>query len=73
MKAGQSRRQSVIEAIVQTVVAMVLSLVVQVYLFPWYGIYISLADDIAIIIIFTIVSFIRSFYIRRLFNYLGNK
>jgi hypothetical protein len=64
----QSRRQSAIEAVVNVLIGYLVALATQLALFPILGIEVRLGQNVAIGVIFTAVSLVRSFFIRRLFN-----
>lgn len=64
----QTRRSSLLEAFLNTFSGYVISVFVQLLVFPWYGINLSLGDNLAIVAIFTAVSIVRSYLWRRLFN-----
>jgi hypothetical protein len=69
----QSRLESLIEATINVVLGYIVALGAQLLVFPWFGIHIPLSSNIAIGIIFTLVSLVRSYALRRLFNYLHKK
>ena len=56
----QSRRMSLFESITNVVIGYLLSLITQVVVFPIFQIEVSLADNMAISVIFTVVSLVRS-------------
>ena len=58
-----------IEAIANVVVGMVLSLVTQMLVFPMYGLDVSFSANVGIMAIFTVVSLVRSYALRRVFNH----
>ena len=64
----QSRRQSLIEAITNVVVGYALAVLTQIVVFPWFGLQVSLNDNLAIGAIFVIISLLRSYALRRLFE-----
>lgn len=64
----QSRRQSLIEAIANVAVGYALAVLTQIVVFPWFGLQVSLNDDLAIGAIFVIISLLRSYALRRLFE-----
>ena len=68
---SQSRRLSIIEAVTNVVVGYALAVITQIVAFPWFGLQVSLGDNLAIGAVFVGVSLIRSFVLRRLFNRLG--
>ena len=65
----QSRTHSILESIVKVFVGSVLGLLTQLLVFPLYHIKVELAMNIQIVAIFTLVSLIYSYAIRRLFNW----
>ena len=64
----QSRRQSLIEAITNVVVGYALAVLTQIVVFPWFGLQVSLGDNLAIGAMFVIISLLRSYALRRLFE-----
>jgi len=66
----QSRLQSLFEAGANVLLGYGVALGAQLIVFPLFGIMIPLSSNIAIGIIFTFVSLVRSYLLRRLFNWL---
>ncbi len=64
----QSRRMSMVEAAANVVIGYGIAIATQMAVFPIFGIHITLADDLAIGLVFTIVSLIRSYMLRRVFE-----
>lgn len=64
----QTKVASLIETVVNTTVGFFAGIMTQVVVFPWYGINIPLHDNFSLVVIFTAVSMIRSYGVRRLFN-----
>ena len=64
----QSRRLSLVEAITNVAVGYVLAVITQIVAFPWFGIHPSLGENLAIGSIFTGISLLRSYALRRLFE-----
>ena len=64
----QSQRQSLIEAITNVAVGYALAVLTQIVVFPWFGLKVSLNDNLAIGAIFVIISLLRSYALRRLFE-----
>lgn len=64
----QTRLMSFIEAITNIVVGYTVAIVTQLLVFPLFGLAASLADNLLIGLIFTIVSLARSYALRRFFN-----
>jgi hypothetical protein len=68
----QSRTMSLVEASTNVVVGYLLAVVTQFAVFPLFGLTVSVADNLVIGGIFTAVSLLRSFALRRLFESLRN-
>ena len=68
---GQSRSMSLLEAVTNVVVGYGVAVLAQLVVFPLFGLAVSLADNLFIGAIFTLVSLARSYALRRLFNALG--
>lgn len=64
----QSRRMSLIEALVNIGIGYFISLAGQVVIFGAIGIKVSLGQDIMIGLFFTALSLARSYILRRIFN-----
>ncbi|MBU2897715.1 DUF7220 family protein [Vibrio hepatarius] len=64
----QSKKQSLIESMVNVVIGYMVALFSQLAIFPYFGVYLPLTDNLLISAFFTIVSIIRSYLVRRLFN-----
>lgn len=64
----QTRLMSLIESVANIVVGYGVAVLTQLLVFPLFGLAASLADNLVIGLIFTIVSLARSYALRRLFN-----
>jgi hypothetical protein len=64
----QSRVMSLIEALANVLVGYSVAVATQVMVFPIFGLHASLDQNLAIGLIFTVVSLVRSYALRRLFN-----
>lgn len=64
----QSRGASFAEALTNVAVGFAFAFVVQIAVFPMFGISISASDNVLIAVIFTAVSIARSFTLRRIFE-----
>ncbi len=64
----QSRVQSMLEAWANVAIGYVVALLSQLAIFPLFGIRVTLADNLLIGGYFTLISLIRSYAVRRLFN-----
>jgi len=66
----QSRWQSLLESFANIAVGFLVALLTQLWIFPWFDINIPLAENLSISGIFTCVSLLRSYALRRLFNWI---
>ena len=64
----QSRLMSLVEAVANVVVGYGVAVVTQILIFPIFGLHTTLAQNLQIGLLFTGVSIIRSFLLRRLFE-----
>lgn len=64
----QSRAMSLVEAIANVVVGYGVAVLTQMLVFPSFGLHTTLAENLLIGAIFTVVSIARSFALRRLFE-----
>jgi hypothetical protein len=65
---SQTKRLSVVESITNTAVGFCISLVVWHWLCKWYDIPMPIKTNLEITSIFTVVSILRGYFIRRFFN-----
>ena len=64
----QTKKQSLIESLTSTTIGIIIGIVLNLTILPIFGYPVSLSDSLWISVIFTIVSIIRSYIIRRWFN-----
>ena len=64
----QSKKNSFIESLLNTIVGFLISLLVQLLIYPILNIPVTIFQNIIITSVFTIVSIIRGYIIRRYFN-----
>lgn len=64
----QSKKDSLIESLTSTTIGVIIGIVLNLTILPIFGYPVSLSDSLWISVIFTIVSIIRSYIIRRWFN-----
>lgn len=67
----QSRVMSLIEAGANVAVGFGVAVAVQVVVFPWFGLHADMGEHLLIGAAFTVVSIVRSYALRRLFNAYG--
>ena len=64
----QTKKQSLIESLTSTTIGIIIGIVLNLTILPIFGYPVSLSDSLWISVIFTVVSIIRSYIIRRWFN-----
>ena len=64
----QSKKESMIESLTSTTIGIIIGIVLNLTILPIFGYPVSWSDSLWISVIFTIVSIIRSYVIRRFFN-----
>ncbi len=71
--ASQSRIMSAVESVANVAIGYCVALAGQMLVFPIYGIEASLTTNVAIGAWFTGISLVRSYYVRRLFNWIHHR
>jgi len=66
----QTRYQSMIETATSVAIGYLVALASQLAIFPLFGIYVTLSDNMLIGAWFTVISIIRGYFVRRFFNWL---
>ena len=66
----QSRRMSLTESLANVAIGYGIAVAAQVVVFPLFGIHIGLGDDLALGAVFTVISLVRSYALRRVFEHL---
>ena len=64
----QSRLASFIEALTNVAIGMVVSFFGQIMVSHWYNLPLNLAQNVQIVLFFTVLSVVRSYCIRRWYN-----
>jgi hypothetical protein len=64
---------SLIEAWANVAIGYGIAVLTQIAVFPLFGLHVHLHDNLAIGAIFTSVSLLRSYWVRRLFNWLHTR
>ena len=64
----QTKKWSMIESLTSTTIGWLIGVILNMSVLPLFGYDVSLTDGVLISIIFTAVSVIRSYVIRRFFN-----
>ena len=66
----QSHRMSIIEAVTNTAVGYSLAVGTQLLIFPFFGLPARVSDALLMGVAFTVVSILRSYALRRIFEHL---
>lgn len=66
----QSKRMSLIETLISVGIGFVVSVTVSIFLYPLFGHSFSLLANMGIIAIFTVISIVRGYLVRRMFVWL---
>lgn len=66
---GQKKRHSLLESFLNVAIGYGVALLAQIAVFPLFGVHVSISENLAIGAIFTVVSIVRSYFVRRLFNH----
>ena len=64
----QSRTMSLVEAVANVVVGYGVAVVSQIMIFPVFGLHTTLAQNLKMGVVFTAVSIVRSYVLRRVFE-----
>ena len=64
----QSKRMSFLESLINVMVGYGVAVLAQIAIFPMFGLHVALSDNLAIGAIFTGISILRSYTLRRLFE-----
>ena len=70
---SQTRKESAIEAAVNILVGYTVNLVANFAIFPLFGWHITLEQNLLIGVFYTVVSFVRSYALRRFYNWRHRK
>ena len=65
----QSKIASLTETVVNTVIGFVLAVCAQIAIFPLFGIHEPIHTHLQMVTMFTLISLVRGYFVRRLFNY----
>lgn len=65
----QKKRHSLIESIANTAIGFGINVTAQHLIFPLFGIFISWSENLTIAMFFTVISIIRGYVLRRVFNF----
>ena len=66
----QSKTMSVVESMTNIAVGMGISIVAQIIMLAWWDVHLKMSQNVIMTVIFTVISFARSFILRRVFEYI---
>lgn len=69
VNVGQTRRGSLLESLVNILVGYSINFVANLLIFPLFGWHISTRENLTLGVIYTGISLVRSYGLRRLFNH----
>lgn len=69
-KIGQKKSHSFIEVCINTTIGYIIAIATQIIVFPFFDITVSHSQNLQIGLIFTVISIVRSYIMRRVFNYI---
>ena len=64
----QTKLGSLTEVVVSTTIGYTVALATQLLVFPVFGVYVPLETNVTLAVIFTFISVVRGYFVRRLFN-----
>jgi hypothetical protein len=65
---GQTKKHSALESATNVVIGLIISFLIQLWIYPFLHIPVTLGQNIFITVIFFVASFIRGYVIRRFYN-----
>lgn len=68
----QTRKQSAIEALMNIVIGYTINFIANLTLFPLFGWDISIQQNLLLGVLYTLISFARSYMLRRFYNWWHN-
>jgi putative flippase GtrA len=64
----QSRLMSLMESVANNAIAFIISIAANQLVLPLFGLYVTLAQSIGITVAFTLISIVRGYIVRRVFE-----
>ena len=64
----QSKKNSAIESFFNVIIGLIISFIIQLIIYPAMQIEVSINQNLIITFVFFVASFLRGYFIRRLFN-----
>ena len=67
-RMAQTKLESAVEVVVNVLIGYVVATASQILIFPLFGIFLPLSDNLLIGAYFTAISIVRGYVVRRIFN-----
>lgn len=64
----KSNKRNIIETIIDVGSGLILAILIQLFIFPFFDLYPTILESFHIAIIFTVISMLRSWFWRTIFN-----
>lgn len=64
----QSRPQALREAVAGTAIGFVVTMICNWIIYPWFDLHLNLQTNLGLTIVFTFISVVRGYFVRRLFD-----
>ena len=64
----QTIKNSIFESVTNVVAGLITSFLIQIFIYKWLNIPVTINQNLKITIVFFIVSFVRGYIVRRIFN-----
>jgi O-antigen/teichoic acid export membrane protein len=68
---SQSKRGSLLETLTNTAIGLIVSVIANSLVFPRFGFHPSGVENVAISVIYTVISIVRGYCVRRMWNWIG--
>lgn len=68
--SGQSKKGSLAESLTNIATGMLLGILMNYYILPAWGYTVSVVDAFGIGLLYSAISFVRSYFFRRIFNWI---
>lgn len=73
LRTGQAKAVSLVESVLNVAIGLGVALLAQLMVVPLFDIHVPLAVNLQIAGWFTVISIVRSYWVRRLFNWLHTR
>jgi K+-sensing histidine kinase KdpD len=67
-RIGQSRQHSALESVLNILIGVTVAYFANMLILPEFGFEITHQQNVVLTVVYTIISFLRSYFVRRLFN-----